>query len=61
MENIVNLCSKKYVPTYKEFLLCRSRTTGIIETNVNVKGKEIKVYDAGGARSERRKVYEIYF
>lgn len=58
MENISNLCDKSYIPTHSEYLMCRSRTTGIIESEVNVKGTRFKVRDVGGARSERRKVLE---
>jgi len=49
------ICSKDYVPSYQDVLMCRARTTGIVETDFVVNGKSFKMMDVGGQRSERKK------
>jgi len=44
-----------YVPSYNDLLMCRARTTGIVQTDFNVHGQGFKLVDVGGQRSERKK------
>jgi len=54
-ERVDAICSKEYVPSYQDVLMCRARTTGIVETEFVVNGKAFKMMDVGGQRSERKK------
>jgi len=54
-ERVDAICSKDYVPSYQDVLMCRARTTGIVETEFVVNGKAFKMMDVGGQRSERKK------
>lgn len=44
-----------YMPTEKDVLLARVRTTGIIEQEFKVKEHTFRVFDVGGQRNERKK------
>jgi len=54
-ERVDVICQKDYVPSYQDVLMCRARTTGIVETDFVVNGKAFKMMDVGGQRSERKK------
>jgi hypothetical protein len=47
-----------YVPTVEDLIQARRKTTGIAEAKVNVTGKKFILVDLGGARSERKKVFD---
>lgn len=62
MDNFAYLCERmddiieeSYIPTFKDILMGYTRTTGIYNVDTRVAGTELKVYDTGGQRSERRK------
>mmetsp|Transcript_41306 Transcript_41306/g.106905 ORF Transcript_41306/g.106905 Transcript_41306/m.106905 type:complete len:352 (-) Transcript_41306:3705-4760(-) len=44
-----------YIPTEKDVLRVRVRTTGIIEQEFIINGSIFKMFDVGGQRNERRK------
>jgi len=45
-----------YQPIYEDVLRCRSRTTGIVETDISMGYQSsFKIMDVGGQRSERKK------
>jgi len=54
-ERIDDIVEANYVPSYKDLLMCRARTTGIVQTDFNVHGQGFKLVDVGGQRSERKK------
>jgi len=44
-----------YLPSEQDVLRSRAKTTGIIETDFDLKGSKFKLVDVGGQRSERKK------
>jgi len=52
---IDDIASTGYIPTYNDILMCRARTTGIVQTDFLVHGQPFKLVDVGGQRSERKK------
>jgi len=44
-----------YIPNNKDVLMCRKKTTGIVESEFNVLDHTIKLIDVGGQRNERKK------
>jgi len=54
-ERVEEIVKPGYVPTFDDILLCRARTTGIVETDFVVNGKHFRLMDVGGQRSERKK------
>ncbi|XP_063676318.1 guanine nucleotide-binding protein G(o) subunit alpha-like [Bolinopsis microptera] len=59
-ENMNRIMSKDYVPTFNDVLRSRVRTTGIIETQIQVDDVSYRIYDVGGQRSERRKWIQCF-
>lgn len=60
-EKIEEISQKEYVPTNKDILLSRRRTTGVTETNFSDKnGNTFKMIDVGGQRSERKKWLKVF-
>jgi GTPase SAR1 family protein len=49
------IATRSYIPTDKDILLVRHRTTGVIEQTFDIKGTTFHVFDVGGQRSERKK------
>jgi len=49
------IADSSYVPSYNDILMCRARTTGIVQTDFIVHGQGFKLVDVGGQRSERKK------
>lgn len=54
-ENIDQMMQPNYLPSQDDVLLCRSRTTGIVETVLDIDSSEFHIFDVGGQRNERRK------
>jgi len=54
-DNIERISAPNYIPDQNDCLRCRARTTGIIETQFEVKNLEFRLVDVGGQRSERKK------
>lgn len=51
------LSKSDYLPSFDDYVRCRSRTTSVIESTLEIKdqGRSITVVDIGGQRNERRK------
>jgi len=49
------IAKQDYSPSYDDMLRCRSRTTGIVETSLEMGGRQFRIMDVGGQRSERKK------
>lgn len=54
-ENMDRICHHAFVPSSKDVLRARVRTTGILETCFKINSVVIRMFDVGGQRSERRK------
>jgi len=54
-ENFERVTSPDYLPTRRDVLYSRVKTTGISETVFEIGQTLYRVHDVGGARSERRK------
>lgn len=59
-ENMERICSQKFIPTARDVLRARVRTTGVIETCFQMKGCLFRLFDVGGQRSERRKWIQCF-
>lgn len=55
LENIKLYSDSQYVPTEKDILKCRLKTTGISEMDIKLNSKNLHVIDVGGQRAERKK------
>eukprot|EP01084_Bolivina_argentea_P147297 257735_1 len=54
-DNVSKISSSNYLPSDKDILLVRKRTTGIIEEHFTIKGTKFHIFDVGGQRNERKK------
>merc|ERR1719295_899531 len=54
-ENVKKIAKPDYIPSDKDILLVRKRTTGIIEEHFVIKGTKFHIFDVGGQRNERKK------
>ncbi|KTG05364.1 hypothetical protein cypCar_00010577 [Cyprinus carpio] len=54
-ENMGRIIVPDYMPSEMDVLRVRLRTTGVIETQFEVKHLVFRLYDVGGQRTERRK------
>jgi guanine nucleotide-binding protein G(i) subunit alpha len=54
-EAIDRLCATDYLPTVDDVLRSRVRTTGIVQSDFNIKTIQFSLFDVGGQRNERRK------
>ncbi|XP_053393377.1 guanine nucleotide-binding protein G(o) subunit alpha-like isoform X1 [Mercenaria mercenaria] len=59
-ENMERICSPKFIPSARDVLRARVRTTGVIETCFQMKGCVFRLFDVGGQRSERRKWIQCF-
>ncbi|KAF8562425.1 hypothetical protein P879_11046 [Paragonimus westermani] len=55
LDALDRLSDSSYVPSEQDVLRTRVKTTGIIETHFSFKGLNIKMFDVGGQRTERKK------
>nr|ABC88001.1 GTP-binding protein alpha-i subunit [Schistosoma japonicum] len=55
LDSLDRLSSPDYIPTQQDVLRTRVRTGGIVETHFSFKGLNIRMFDVGGQRSERKK------
>eukprot|EP01083_Nonionella_stella_P073436 198552_1 len=54
--NEIRRISKKgYVPTYEDVILCRHRSIGITDKLFMIMGTQMRIFDVGGQKAERRK------
>lgn len=51
----IPITSPEWMPTEKDILRCRVRTTGILDMEFEYKSNVFKVFDVGGQRNERKK------
>jgi len=54
-KDVKRISSSDYLPTDKDILLVRKRTTGIIEEHFTIKSTKFHIFDVGGQRNERKK------
>jgi hypothetical protein len=54
-EDLERISDANYMPTDKDILLSRVRTTGIVTERYQIGKTKYEMYDVGGQRSERRK------
>ncbi|KAL9642636.1 hypothetical protein ABK040_009715 [Willaertia magna] len=52
---IDEISDKSYVPTDKDILMCRTKTTGVVELKYEQQGTKVTLIDVGGQRNERKK------
>ncbi|KAJ6229164.1 guanine nucleotide-binding protein g(o) subunit alpha [Anaeramoeba flamelloides] len=55
LDNIDRITEQDYVPTVKDIIQSRSRTTGIFDVDFNYGDIKFRLWDVGGQRNERRK------
>ncbi|CAL8086512.1 unnamed protein product [Calicophoron daubneyi] len=55
LDALERLSDPGYVPSVQDVLRTRVKTTGIIETHFSFKGLDIRMFDVGGQRTERKK------
>ncbi|CAH8613995.1 unnamed protein product [Dicrocoelium dendriticum] len=55
LNSLDRLSDPNYVPSEQDVLRTRVKTTGIVETNFSFKGLNIRMFDVGGQRTERKK------
>jgi len=54
-KNFERVCNNDYIPTDEDMLLCRYRTTGVIDMKFTIKTTTFHIFDVGGQKSERKK------
>ena len=54
-ENVRRIATRSYIPTDKDILMVRHRTTGVIDQKFTVQETHFHIFDVGGQRSERKK------
>lgn len=54
-DNLDRITDRLYVPTVKDVLMSRTKTTGVSEMEFNVGKTHFRMVDVGGQRSERKK------
>jgi len=54
-DSVDRIAAPNFVPTEKDILLVRYRTTGVIEQKFEMKRNMFHVFDVGGQKSERKK------
>uniref|UniRef100_A0A1I7V4D4 Guanine nucleotide-binding protein subunit alpha n=1 Tax=Caenorhabditis tropicalis TaxID=1561998 RepID=A0A1I7V4D4_9PELO len=54
-DNIARIRKADYVPDSTDMLLLRTKTTGIVEVQFEIRKVKFRVFDVGGQRSERKK------
>ena len=57
LDNAERICNTNYVPTVKDILHARLKTTGASELNFEVKQHKFHVIDVGGQRCQRTQWY----
>eukprot|EP01083_Nonionella_stella_P201991 738380_1 len=55
LNEIQRISKKEYVPTYEDVLLCRHRSIGITDKLFLIKNSQLRIFDVGGQKAERRK------
>merc|ERR1719148_507056 len=54
-DEIRRISSPNYIPSFEDVLLCRHRTTGVVDRLFTIKGTQLRIFDVGGQRAERKK------
>lgn len=54
-ERIDDISAKGYIPTDRDILMCRTKTTGVVELKFEQDGAKVSLIDVGGQRNERKK------
>uniref|UniRef100_A0A7S2C6N2 Uncharacterized protein n=1 Tax=Octactis speculum TaxID=3111310 RepID=A0A7S2C6N2_9STRA len=55
MDHLPRVCAENYIPTEKDILLSRVRTSGILTEKYQIEGNMFEMYDVGGQKNERKK------
>jgi len=55
LDKVDEIAQDEYVPTVDDVLLCRVRTSGLVEKRYNIHESRFVMLDVGGQRNERRK------
>jgi len=55
IENIDRIATTGYIPSVRDVMHVRIKTTGIVEVSLTMEERNFKIVDVGGQRSERRK------
>lgn len=55
LDNLERLCHEDYIPTEEDVLRVRMKSTGAREYHFVMENMNIRMFDVGGQRSERRK------
>ena len=51
---------KEWVPSNEDILMCRARTTGVVDSMYKIRDRVFRVIDVGGQRAERRKWLKLF-
>mmetsp|Transcript_37009 Transcript_37009/g.60888 ORF Transcript_37009/g.60888 Transcript_37009/m.60888 type:complete len:359 (-) Transcript_37009:248-1324(-) len=54
-DEIKRISAPNYIPSFEDVLFCRHRTTGVVDKIFVIKGTQLRVFDVGGQRAERKK------
>jgi len=54
-DEVKRISVRGYVPTDKDILMVRHRTTGVVEQKFDIHNTTFHIFDVGGQRSERKK------
>jgi GTPase SAR1 family protein len=54
-DHVKRISGHSYIPTDKDILFVRHRTTGVIEQKLKMDNNHFHIFDVGGQRSERKK------
>jgi len=60
LDCIDRIVSENYVPNPQDILRCRTKTTGIVETEFSIGTNIIRLVDVGGQRNQRNKWIHLF-
>jgi hypothetical protein len=55
LKDLERISQPSYIPTNRDVLMSRKKTTGIVESDFDIFEQKIKLVDVGGQRNERKK------
>eukprot|EP01083_Nonionella_stella_P204964 746817_1 len=59
-DDIRRVAARDYVPTEKDILYVRYRTTGVVDQNLKIIGQKFHIFNMGGQLSERKKWIRVF-
>jgi len=60
LDKIEKIMATQWMPEMDDVLKCKVQTSGIIEKNYQIQGREFNMFDVGGQRTERRKWLQLF-